>query len=362
MSADGPRLNAWERYGWLMPGVWLVFLAYTVFAVLGAGLAPVLTALGLLLVVLFGAVYLAAFLVLQGPRDYRLRFRHWNWVGLAVLCAIIAAAAPLIGFAALFMSPYVVGYACYILPRKGGWIVGLGATAGTTALLALAGMLPEYLFLVFIMLGVFVLNTAEAALLDSESKRQAVSRDLAVVSERERVARDVHDGLGHTLTVVAMKAELAERIMDADPARARAELGELHGLIRDALAEVRATVGGLRANDLPTQASALRLALEGAGIDVVIEGDPAGVRTELQATLGWILREAGTNVLRHARAQRCRLEFSPLRMAVEDDGVGLGSAPAGHGRRGMAERVDEAGASLRVSPGTGGGTRVEVAW
>src|SRR5690606_2890085 len=139
-------------------------------------------------------------------------------------------------------------------------------------------------------------------LIEADEAATIARRDLAVISERERVARDVHDGLGHTLTVVAMKAELAERIMDADPERARSELADLRRLTRDALDQVRITVGGLRATDLPNQLAALTLALEGAGLEVEVRGDPAEVDPDLRTALGWVLREAGTNILRHSGA------------------------------------------------------------
>lgn len=354
--------DGWSRYGWLLPAVWLVFLGYTVAAVLSAGLGSAGVAAGLALVALFAAVYLAAFVVLGGPMCGRLRFAHWNWVGLGAMVAIILAMSALIGVAATFMAPFVIAYACYLLPRAGAWWVGGATLAGCLAALLASGQTGRYAFMLIILAGVFIVNMTQASLMAADNRNQLMARDLAIVSERERVARDVHDGLGHTLTVVALKAELADRILDIDPARAHAELGELRALLREALGEVRSTVGGLRANDLTTQARALELALRGAGIEVASEGDPGDVDPALQVPLGWVLREAGTNVLRHSRAAHCTLRFGRGALSVEDDGVGVGSSAPGHGRRGMAERVAEAGGSLEVSGLPGGGTRVAVSW
>ena len=107
-----------------------------------------------------------------------------------------------------------------------------------------------------------------------------MSRELALVAERERVARDVHDVLGHSLTVVTVKAELAERLVDLDPERAKAELAEIQTLSRQALAEIRATVGGLRAARLGDELASARTALAGAGI----EGAPARRRERVAST------------------------------------------------------------------------------
>lgn len=374
MNADSTRVAArsaeeagepsgWARHGWVLPAVWLIFLGYTVGAVLAEGLGPAGTAAGLGLVVLFAGIYLAAFVALDRPNGGGLRFAHWNWAGLGSMLAVMLGMGALIGMEAIYMAPFIPAYACYLLPRRSGWWVGLGSIAGALALVLAVGQPGDYMFIVFIMVGVFVVNMVTSALMEADSRSRRIGQDLAVVSERERVARDVHDVLGHTLTVVAVKAELAERLLDIDPERSRSEIAEIRGLVRGALADVRATVGGLRGTDFRTQIQALEITLAGAGLDVEVEtGDPAAIDPHLVVPLGWVLREAGTNVLRHARATRCHIRLEPGRLSIEDDGVGLAGKPAGNGLLGMRERMDDAGARLAVGAAAAGGTRVEVTW
>ncbi len=190
---------------------------------------------------------------------------------------------------------------------------------------------------------------------------ERMSRDLAIVEERERVARDVHDVLGHSLTVVTVKAELAERLVDLDPERAKAELAEIQALSRQALAEIRATVGGLRVARLGDELASARTALAGAGIEAHVPDDPSAVDPRHRTVLAWVLREATTNVVRHSDADACWVELATNRLTVRDDGRGLGGRPEGNGIRGLRERVEAAGGRLSLETGPEGhGTVLEV--
>lgn len=354
----------WARYGWVVPGVWLIFLAYPVAEVIAAGLGPGTTALALGLLVGFAAVYLACFHLHMGGRLPVPPARRWRWIGLAVLVAITALLWWLLGLPALNLSPFLVAYGAHLFPPRTAWLVGSATIVVVT--LAVWRFDPDLLVFVMVLVGVFAVNLAIARVAAAGDREEAVRRQLAVISERERVARDVHDGLGHALTVIALKAELAERLWDADPGRARDELGELHRLTRDALAEVRATVGGLRSGDLTTTVAALELTLGGAGFKVHLDGDPADVAAsrELDRALCWVLREAVTNVLTHSGGRACSLRFAPRLVAVADDGVGVGGGAHrdGHGIRGMSERLAPLGATVAVEPGPTGGTQVRVTW
>lgn len=173
----------------------------------------------------------------------------------------------------------------------------------------------------------------------------------------------MHDTLGHSLTVVTVKAELAGRLIDLDPEAAKAEIEQIRSLSREALAEVRATVAGLRVARLADEIVAARQALEGAGIAHDIPDDAEVVDPRHRLVAAWTLREAVTNVVRHSRAARCTVEFAPDCIAVEDDGVGTPVEVAANGVRSMRERAEAAGAALTVGPGREGrGTRVEVRW
>ena len=173
---------------------------------------------------------------------------------------------------------------------------------------------------------------------------------LAKVAERERIARDLHDLLGHTLSLVILKAELATKLADRDPARAREEIRDVERIAREALAEVRAAVTGYRAGGFTTEIQHARSALATAGI--ALETD---VHTVPQlppgheAVLSLALREAVTNIVRHSGARQCRMSLhatdSLCTMRITDDGRG-GDAPFGSGLSGMRERLEILGGTL----------------
>ena len=179
--------------------------------------------------------------------------------------------------------------------------------------------------------------------------------------ERERVARDVHDVLGHSLTVVSVKAQLAERLVDADPERAKAELVEIQALTRQALAEVRATVGGLRAARLDDEVAAAGRALAAAGVGARLPGDLDVLDPRRRTVAAWAVREAVTNVVRHSGATTCTVDLGPDGLVVTDDGCGPPRVD-GNGLRGLRERVAASGGALSVDGVPGGGTRLEVRW
>ena len=172
------------------------------------------------------------------------------------------------------------------------------------------------------------------------------------------MARDVHDVLGHSLTALSVKAELAARLIDVDPVRAKEELESIQATARQALAEVRATVGGLRAGNLEAELTAAPRVLADAGVTTEVVGTVAETDPRHRALLAWVLRESVTNVVRHAQARSVVIELGARGIAITDDGAGCAGAE-GNGLRGMRERVAGAGGTLevlRAAPGT----RVEV--
>jgi two-component system sensor histidine kinase DesK len=185
---------------------------------------------------------------------------------------------------------------------------------------------------------------------------------LAAAQERERLARDVHDVVGHSLTVVSVKAELAARLVRADPDRAADELADIQRLARSALADVRGMVTGARTVTLAGELAAARSAYDAAGIEVQLPSAVDVVPSDRQELFAWALREATTNVLRHAAASRVVVTLDERELTVDDDGRGAGATtPAGgNGLRGLAERARTAGATLITGPGSLGGFRVAV--
>lgn len=202
----------------------------------------------------------------------------------------------------------------------------------------------------------------EAQLLATQDENIA----LAAIAERERIARDLHDVLGHTLSLIILKAELAGRLVAIDAERAAAEIGEVERTARSALKEIRTAIVGYRTHGLAAEIATARATLQAAGIPLETENlpplDPAlSPQEETALCLG--LRESVTNIVRHAHATRCRLGFllceGRRRWIVEDNGTQTGIRE-GNGLRGMRERIEALGGRVLIeSPaGEGGGTRL----
>ena len=190
-----------------------------------------------------------------------------------------------------------------------------------------------------------------------QERRTAAERELALVSQREALGRDVHDILGHSLTVLTLKAEVARRLIEHD---------------------VRSTVTRLRSPDLASQVEATRTALSAAQIDMEMLGSAQDIPERQRALMAWALREATTNIVRHARATNVTVHLAPGMLRVSDDGVGLAGDQPGNGLEGLRSRFEQEGGSLTiVSPLTrrtdlsgdvetdsadepSGGTRLEV--
>lgn len=184
---------------------------------------------------------------------------------------------------------------------------------------------------------------------------------LAVERERERIARDMHDILGHSLTVISVKAELASRLFEVDAARARAEILEVQGLARSALADVRGMVTATRAVTLAGELAGARQAFDSAGIDADVPGTIEGVPDSLRELFAWAIREGTTNVLRHAGATRVRVTMTPEALTIDDDGTGPeADRPEGNGLDGLTERARRAGARVETSRGPLGGYRLQI--
>jgi len=180
---------------------------------------------------------------------------------------------------------------------------------------------------------------------------------LAALAERERIARDLHDVLGHTLSLIVLKAELAGRLIDQDPHRAAAEMADVERTARAALAEVREAIGGYRARGLAAEIEAARRMLDVAGVTLILDSAAESVPSSAALTaaeetvLSLALREAVTNIVRHAKAKTCRLNFvsehGHRRLLVEDDGEHP-LRHEGNGLRGMRERVEALGGHVSL--------------
>jgi two-component system sensor histidine kinase DesK len=182
---------------------------------------------------------------------------------------------------------------------------------------------------------------------------------LATQTERERIGRDLHDLLGHILSVVALKSELARKLIDRDIDAARTEISEVERVARDALSQVRNAVSGIRSTALSAELIAATALLEAQGVRVKCETEHVKLPHERETALALSLREAATNIRRHSGASgvtiRVKQESTAVVVEVADDGRG-GRIVPGNGLNGMRERLGSVGGSLSVTPNKDGGT------
>jgi two-component system sensor histidine kinase DesK len=188
---------------------------------------------------------------------------------------------------------------------------------------------------------------AESTTVAPASAQHQENARLAVDKERSRFARELHDIMGHSLTVIAVKAELAQKLLEVDLDRARAEIADVERLSRDAMTEVRRAVDGYRDITLPGELVRARSALTAAEIEPDLPSSTDGVPAELQELFAWTVREGVTNVIRHSAATRCVVRLSPDRAEVADNGT-AGPSLGGHGSGldGLRERAADVGATV----------------
>jgi two-component system sensor histidine kinase DesK len=340
--------------GLLLGGIWLVFLS-DAFSQAWARRADPRADGGLVVLALFVVVYLVNFTHLRGAvwgaramgsRWYLNRIGLVYWAALALLAALATVTVGQEG-----ASTWV------FLAVSGLWTFRLRVGLAIGA--ALVGI---YEFLTFHVDGwdhnvsismsiVLGMAAVTGGMLASQRQRAlAEAREenarLAIQEERNRMARDVHDILGHSLTVITVKAELAARLLEVSPERARTEVADLERLARDALADVRQAVAGFRDMSLPAELARARSSLAAAGIEAELPNATDAVPTELREVCAWALREGVTNVIRHSEASTCTVTLSERGITVADDGVGPRAGPPGTGLLGLRERATAAGAVL----------------
>lgn len=365
----------WLALGFSAP--WLVFLLMPLDSFLTAPeLGPVRWA-GVALVALFAVVNCSAYAVpWLVPVASTVR-RSVIWTALMIL--------PLVGMAVLTPSDIhviLLGFGMYFVAF---WI--FGTIAPYRLRLTVAASMGAICWLTFVtvsgfdfsshggialFIGAPLLGLLGFSYLIELGERADVARaSLALSEEREEIARDVHDVLGHSLTVITLKAELAQRLLEIDPARAGAEMEAIAQLSRASLAEVRSTVTRLRVPDFSGEIEGAGRALQTAGIRAELPDAQnalavAGVNAKL---FSWVLREAVTNMVRHSGANAARVRLSATGLDILDNGVGVGDA-RGNGLTGMTQRVAASGGSVVIeaapeqwlaeNPGGGVGTRIRV--
>ncbi|MGH8282341.1 MAG: sensor histidine kinase, partial [Gammaproteobacteria bacterium] len=222
--------------------------------------------------------------------------------------------------------------------------------------------------LVYILFFVVILGLANLYFGEMNRKNRALKlsqeeiRKLAAGAERERIGRDLHDLLGHTLTLITVKAELAAKLAERDLAGAAREIRDVERISREALAQVREAVGGYRSSGLTGELANARVALTAANVKLAEKVEPPNLSPAQDSALAMVLREAVTNVVRHSGAQHCRIRLEnhndQLRLLIEDDGRG-GKVREGNGLRGMRERLQALSGQLEIASDQAG-TRLAI--
>ena len=188
-------------------------------------------------------------------------------------------------------------------------------------------------------------------------------RRLATLAERERIGRDMHDLLGHTLSLVAIKSELAEKLIHRDADAAAREIADVKQIAREALKEVRAAVSGIRAAALEGEIAAARVLLGSSGVELSASRTGAVLPADIESGVAMIVREAVTNIHRHAHAKHAQIEIrnddATVVLTVRDDGRG-GITRQGNGLTGIGERVRSLGGTLDIDSSPGAGTLVSA--
>ncbi|WP_207559518.1 MULTISPECIES: sensor histidine kinase [unclassified Nocardioides] len=341
----------------LLSGIWLFFLLEPI----GEGWRnrdQLSGILGIVVTIVFAAVYMALWLRSRADRQKLMTQPGTRaavlYIGSLVLLGALMTL--LLGGYGLASTPYI-GVACVmVFPFRVAGPAVLGLVAADLVLFAVndwgspTGLVFGVVAATFAVFGLRMVMTRNIELL----RAQQENAGLAVENERTRFARDLHDILGHSLTVITVKAELAQRMLDVDPERTRAELADLERLSRDALADVRRAVAGYRELTLPGELARARNALAAAEIDAHLPQSADEVPTELRELFAWTVREGVTNVIRHSGAHRCEVRLTASSAEVVDDGPGPGAPGTGSGLAGLRERASAVGATVvtrHLSPG-----------
>jgi two-component system, NarL family, sensor histidine kinase DesK len=344
-----------------MTSIPLVYLIFVVVSVRQNSYGAAAVA-GYVLLAVFAACWLVMPFVLSPSSSGR---RFWAWY--ALLVALAVADLPFARAAGFVLFVFIT---LLTVARLGARAAPFVAAMALSALLVPVAVGSWHVSLVksfadVTPVAIPVVAVAMAATTQVVRANQALAgarselARLAAENERIRIARDLHDLLGHSLTTITVKAGLARRLGPADPAGAVAQITEVEELCRRVLTEVRAAVSGYREVALASELARGRELLRVSGItaDLPTATDVAGPAH--QELFGWAVREGLTNVIRHSRARSCAVRISPSDVEIIDDGHGS-AAPHGNGLRGLRERAAAAGGGVDAGPVQPAGWRLRV--
>ena len=343
-------------HGWA-PYVWLVFLSFFFFQPFFDHASTREWVITITATVVFVSMYFAIFWV-RPPVTYLLV------IGMAVMGISLARVNPGSSVFVIFCSsflPWIFNKTRHALVA----LITLLAVVGADAAFFHAPM-GFWVASIVVPIGVCGSNLYFAEKVRSDTKLRMAHEEiehLAKVAERERIARDLHDVLGHSLSLIIVKATLAGKLLEKYPEKAKSEIADIEKVSREAIAEIRATLRGYSNYKLSEELQRAKAALGSAGIELEAETAEVSLTPAQESVLALITREATTNVVRHAHARRCwvRLGASNENCVLEigDNGRG-GFEGEGNGLRGMRERIEALGGKLERD--TSMGTKLRFAF
>ena len=290
--------------------------------------------------------------------------RRWRFIGSIIALAYVLTWFNLAALGYLIFSFFTIAFSTSM---RGAYVAIGSVIAGYTLQVILLGHDFQTVISVLLpalLLGMSAIYTAYTAHQQHKIRRSSeeIAR-LATIAERERIGRDLHDTLGHTLSVVALKSELARKLIDRDVDAARTEIAEVERVARETLSQVRAAVSGIRSTAIAAELQSATSLLEAQGVRVKCETERVQLSHDRETALALSLREATTNIRRHAHASgvtiKLRQDAASVVMEVVDNGRG-GRIVPGNGLNGMRERLGHVGGTLSLEPMQNGGTRLFV--
>jgi two-component system, NarL family, sensor histidine kinase DesK len=352
----------WIKLGRLFMVAWLAFFIYPLGAFLTDRFTTETRAYGLLILLALALIWAWFWTrIIAGPDR---RFLVPAIVGATLLLTVFTLRTPP-QYGSLFLYAVIMGGASFSWRRGIAAVIALSTLAGVIefargeSVTQSTGQFLNDLLVGGAAVAGCLLVQANQQL---SQAREQIAR-LAVGEERLRFARDLHDLLGHSLSVIALKSELAGRLIKTTPGLAAHEVEDIEKVARDALREVREAVAGYRQPTLAAELAGAKEALTAAGIEYHVDQDHAPLPPAVEAVLAWTVREGVTNVMRHSQAKRCSVRIinkdGQATVEVIDDGRG-GLPQAGSGLRGLEERVRERGGSLTAEPLPHEGFRLRV--
>ena len=361
VAADARPGPWYRRIDWAS-SFWIVFLFIPLVFLIRTDMSAPLKALGIVGIGVFACVYIWAVstmaIWLELPAQAGVLDQLRPVAGrIALLTGVAAASAPgLNWWYALTYLPYFCAIILFATRLRTGLILSSCLTALTDLVVLVFAPTTDIMWAAFGFSLSTVIVVVSRIAAELNARREAERRKLVVAAEREEIGRNVHDILGHSLTVLTLKAEVAHRLVRRDPGAAERELAEIVEMSRSALADVRATVTRLRAPDLIGQVEASRTAFATADISAVLAGRASDIPLPQRELLAWALREGTTNVLRHAGATQVHVALAPGRVRMQDDGVGVVGQCLGNGLSGLRERVEAVGGALILTSPAPDGT------